>query len=348
MEKKLITIVHHNLSYKSGEGKVVFTAIDVIKDHKIDFTIATFSKPENEYGLPIKYFLPFHFSKFDRYQRIFVYFVASKIYSRIYLNLAGSPIPLSKKGIHIIYTGSSPFSVTKYSRSLFWKVYRMPYKLFLGLMKDEYKRAKIIANSYYSAKVLADQYGIQPKVIYPPVEYEKFNKAFHENNDGYILTIARIERGKFLERVIEVSSKTKLPAVIVGYLNDKKYLIELEKIAKQKNAKILILTNKTEDELIEIMSKACCYFHPTEGEHFGIPVVEAMSAGLVPIVPRESGASELVPEFSYTTIDEASQKILEIKNIPLSKRKELSEKSKFFSTERFKRELWEYISNFLN
>ncbi len=46
------------------------------------------------------------------------------------------------------------------------------------------------------------------------------------------------------------------------------------------------------------------------GEHFGVSIAEAMSAGLVPIVPAYSGSSEILPtEYQYHTLQEAADYI---------------------------------------
>lgn len=43
------------------------------------------------------------------------------------------------------------------------------------------------------------------------------------------------------------------------------------------------------DELIQLLGKSSVYVHPTIGEHFGIAVVEAMTAGL-PVIVHRSGS----------------------------------------------------------
>ena len=55
------------------------------------------------------------------------------------------------------------------------------------------------------------------------------------------------------------------------------------------------------------------YLHPTPDEPFGISIVEAMSAGLIPIVPGKGGATEFVPsQYQYNTIADASDLIYKI------------------------------------
>jgi glycosyltransferase involved in cell wall biosynthesis len=62
------------------------------------------------------------------------------------------------------------------------------------------------------------------------------------------------------------------------------------------------------EDLVDLMKKSKIFFHPRDGEHFGMSIVEAMSAGLIPVVPTIGGQSEFVPEqYQYRTIEEAFQ-----------------------------------------
>ena len=339
-----VAVVIHNLSRRSGEGSVVFAAIEMLQERGAEFVVSTFSRPREDYGVPVKHFLPFSLSRLDRYQRLLVWLSARRTKADVYLNFTGVPIPLSGLGTHIIYGGASPFGVTKYSRSLFWRLYRLPFRLTLKFLKGEARKAKFIANSHYSAKALRELYGVEAKVIYPPVDVEDFYRAFHDGG-SYFLTIARIERGKFLERAILLSHRSRIPGVIVGYLSDEKYYKELLALKSELGADVKFVVNASREQVIEVMKGACCYFHPTEGEHFGIPVVEAMAAGLIPVVPLESGAAEIVPEFAYSSMEDAEEKLLKALHEHSSRKLEMKEKASRFNKNRFKEELWNYIQS---
>jgi len=59
---------------------------------------------------------------------------------------------------------------------------------------------------------------------------------------------------------------------------------------------------------MELMKKSKIFFHPREGKHFGMSIVEAMSAGLIPVVPSTGGQSEFVPrQYQYRSLEEAFQ-----------------------------------------
>lgn len=343
-----IAVVIHNLSKRSGEGKVTLSAIEMLMERKVNFIVITFSKPkENYHEIPITSFLPFNLPRFDRYQRLLVWLKARKVSPKIFLNMTGIPIPLSKNGVHVIYAGLAPISLTKYSKSLFWKIYNIPFSILMRYFKREAKKAKFIANSYYSAKNLYEIYGINARVIYPPIDYEYYSKALSLRREGnYMVTIARIEKGKQLENAIYVSAKTKIPIVIIGYLANGRYYNYLQKLSKQLNADVKFLMSASNEQVLEVLSKACCYFHPNIGEHFGMPVVEAMAAGLIPVVPKESGAAEIVPEeYSYVSLDEAVQKIFLAVKDSKSRSVEMNKIASNFTISRFKEELWSYIKS---
>jgi alpha-1,2-mannosyltransferase len=93
------------------------------------------------------------------------------------------------------------------------------------------------------------------------------------------------------------------------------------------------------------MSTSMVYLHTMSGEHFGISIVEAMAAGLIPIVPTYGGCSEIVPtEYQYTTIQDAADCIYKnIDHYDSTKRQFVYEIAKQFSPENFRRNLKYFI-----
>ncbi len=348
-EIKKVAVIAHGYGYKgySGEGKVYLEGLNTLKDHNIDYVLVTFSKlnaKENEYVIPFK------IRKFDKYQRLLIWFAARRIKPLFFLNFSGVPIPLSNISPHVIYAGAPAISSapTKYSSSLFWKAYLFPFKMIAKKLSEEARKSYIIANSYYSLRKIEEAYNTRVmKVIYPPVDVEFYKKAFVNEKNKIFLSIGRIEKGKMLENSIKLSAKSGIKGIIIGSLGDRKYLEYLFRLIKELKANIEIYTDLPSDKILEIMKVSSVYFHPTIGEHFGIPVIEAMSAGLVPIVPRESGSYEIVPEYSYDNIDEASSLLKKIIDTDIKTRRELSEKADYFNSKRFENQLYVEISKFI-
>jgi glycosyltransferase involved in cell wall biosynthesis len=72
-------------------------------------------------------------------------------------------------------------------------------------------------------------------------------------------------------------------------------------------------------KLIEIYRKSKIYIHAMKNEHFGMSIIEAMAAGLVPIVHRSGGPWEDILKglqghygFSYSSKSEAIKYIIEL------------------------------------
>ena len=91
------------------------------------------------------------------------------------------------------------------------------------------------------------------------------------------------------------------------------------------------------DKLLSIIQESRVYFHPMVGEHFGMAVVEAMAAGLIPVVPKESGTTEFVPqEYQYNTIEHAAEIIMYIFNhLPKTERIKMSNDINKFSNSHY-------------
>ncbi|WP_252896812.1 glycosyltransferase [Metallosphaera hakonensis] len=215
----------------------------------------------------------------------------------------------------------------------------------MNKFKEEAKRAIFLANSKYSSEAVKEIYGVEPSVVYPPVDIRDFLRAYHEIGDPFFVTIGRFEPGKRLDLAVQLSAMTGIKGIIVGSMEHEGYMRKLVKMSKRLNANVEFLPNLKRDSLIQIMSRASVYFHPTPGEHFGIPIVEAMASGLVPIVPKESGGYEIVPEFSYSNLDEASEMLKNNMNADGSVRRELKERSLKFDKEIFKEKIWNIISS---
>ena len=85
-------------------------------------------------------------------------------------------------------------------------------------------------------------------------------------------------------------------------------------LVKNKPDNVEIKINITEDDKVELLKKAAIYIHMKRNEHYGISVVEAMSYGLVPVVPESGGPWEDIIEhgrygYGFNSVDEAVEKI---------------------------------------
>jgi len=136
----------------------------------------------------------------------------------------------------------------------------------------------------------------------------KLNQRFDSLNSSdanRILVICRIEPGKKIESVIylakllkEKKIKTKINVGGSFELFYQKYSDDLIKLISDYNVSDVIEfhIDTSFENLIELMKKSKIFFHPREGEHFGMSIVEAMSPGLIPVVSSIGEQSEFVSQ----------------------------------------------------
>ena len=190
------------------------------------------------------------------------------------------------------------------------------------------RNSTVITTSEFSRKAVVNAFGLDHiYVLSPPVDIETFRnvslkrKSGDEKN-GIILVISRIAPHKEIENAIKLAKILKNNNIgkgmkIVGnlyhYFFD--YYSELKQmvVALDLADYITFETNANLDKLLSVIGESIVYFHPKVGEHFGMAIVEAMAAGLIPVVPNEGGPTEFVPrEYLFNTIEQAAEIITNI------------------------------------
>src|ERR687898_491308 len=90
--------------------------------------------------------------------------------------------------------------------------------------------------------------------------------------------------------------------------------------------------NVSFNKLISLMRESKVYFHPLPGEPFGISTVEAMSSGLIPVVPDIGGHTEFVPsKYQFRTFIEAIESVAVAMDASFSERIRISDSVRRFS-----------------
>jgi glycosyltransferase involved in cell wall biosynthesis len=192
------------------------------------------------------------------------------------------------------------------------------------------KNSTVITNSEFSRRAIINALGLYNiHILSPPIDIETFRnvalmtKNYNETNDS-ILVISRIAPHKKIENAIKLAKILKDRNVgkgmkIVGnlyyYFFD--YYSELKQMILDLGLTdyVTFEINATLDKLISIIRESRIYFHPMVGEHFGMSVLEAMAAGLIPVVPNEGGIIEFVPKkYQFNTIEHAAEIITYVFN----------------------------------
>jgi len=134
---------------------------------------------------------------------------------------------------------------------------------------------------------IVDSYQRESRVIYPPVDVERFKP--NPTRDDFYITVTRLVPHKRVDLIVEAFSKLNLPLVIVG---DGPELPRLQKMATP-NIRFTGFTSG--EQVAELLGRARGFICATE-EDFGIAIVEAQAAGCPVIAYGCGGALETVVE----------------------------------------------------
>ena len=143
----------------------------------------------------------------------------------------------------------------------------------------------LIANSKFTARRIKKYWGLESKVIHPPVDIGRFK--YNQERGSFYLSVNRLVPNKRIDLIIKAFNKLGLPLVIVGNGPERK---NLEKMAN----KNIIFKYKSSNEDIEKLMGSCRAFVYGGVEDFGIAPVEALASGAPVIALAKGGLLDTV------------------------------------------------------
>lgn len=195
-----------------------------------------------------------------------------------------------------------------------------PYKTLLTHTNKHVKTENkvLMACSKWSAKIIEDTTGLHVETLYPPIsEFFKTKNVKNQPKNNTVTTVTRISSEKNLEIIPKIAKlvSDEITFIIIGSckhapeLNTLSHLREtIRKLKVEKKVKLLL--NISREQHRDTLKNSKVYLHPSFFEAFGISIVEAMSAGCIPIVPDYAGPREFVPKkLRYTSIKQAATMI---------------------------------------
>jgi alpha-1,2-mannosyltransferase len=302
-------------------------------------------------SIPRNEILPF----LGAYQRLcYSYFFFKKLikeYCPDFVLLTGgsSIIPKSAAERTIVYV-HFPVDVEvaseRYLSNKFKRVYIKPWQ-FISNNLDYIKKSTIITNSNYTKNLIRKAWGIESTVIPPPCPQYTFPISKEKKQD-VICSLGRFTPEKDYEVILNVARRlSDKKFELVGSVTSDKigYLNSLIKSAPE-NVKFHI--NASVEEKLEVLTRAKVLLHSFIGEHFGIALVEAMSAGILPVTHDSGAAKEdnLVPnEYRYNDINGAVKATIDaLDKWNLSTAQNLRESARRFSPEDFRSNIKKFIT----
>lgn len=219
---------------------------------------------------------------------------------------------------------------------------------------------KFVCNSNFTKEVIDKEYGVSSLVIFPPVDTVNIRPKRKENLILYVGRFSQLKQNKHQDVLVEAFKKlvglgfSNWKLILAGgsEVGSSGFLLKLKEMIA--DYPIEIIESPSYKELLGLYGKARIFWSasgfgvdetisPELVEHFGINVVEAMSAGVVPVVYNAGGHKQTVSNgedgFLWNTesdLVDVTKKIIENKHLL----NEVSIKSKIssqkFSYEKFK------------
>lgn len=371
-------VIHHTLNSPGGESTVAIETIESLYELGYDVELVTVQPPDlnsisRSYGKKIhiariKSLLPFKLNYFGVYQRLLTMLSSMDFKdSDVVINTHGDALPYRISGnvpyllyLHFptfLMNSTGSYGSNKYRRSFFWRAYFKPYSIIAHslAMRAATRSNLILTNSRFSREAIMQAFtDVQPYVLYPPVDIERFSRAYSQSinsREVKVLVVSRFSPEKLIENAIKIAHLLggKIKFQIVGSLApaNRPYFKRLQQMIENYGLSqtVTLTPNASNEELIDSMSNSMIYLHTMVGEHFGVSIIEAMAAGLLPIVPAYGGCSEIVPtDHQYRTVEEAADYIaINAKYAGDEKRLQMHEISRQFSPDNFRKAMRAYI-----
>jgi len=196
-------------------------------------------------------------------------------------------------------------------------------------------------------------YGLYSNSQYPL----SFLSEKDDNKEDFVIVISRMEPSKKIDNAIKIAKILKEKKIAKGMIIAGNiepfyydYIYKIKEMIKNLDLEdfVSLKTNCKLEKLCSLLKKSKVFFHPRYGEHFGMSIVEAMSAGLIPVVSDKGGQTEFVPKkYQYHSIEQAVDIILSALNVPDYERISISDSVQRFSSLVYKNNFKEIVNQLL-
>ena len=143
----------------------------------------------------------------------------------------------------------------------------------------------LIANSNFTNRRIKKYWGLDSKVIHPPVDVKRF--SYKKERDDFYLSVNRLVPNKRVDILIKAFNKLGLPLKIVGKGPE---FSKLKKLAKSN----IEFYGQPSNQVVEDLMSQCRGFVYAGIEDFGIAPIEAMASGSPVIALSKGGITDSV------------------------------------------------------
>jgi glycosyltransferase involved in cell wall biosynthesis len=164
-------------------------------------------------------------------------------------------------------------------------------------------------------------WGYDSKIVYPPVDIEKFSVVRDNRDRDGVITIGRFTPEK--NHLLQLEIAKQLPNLtfrLVGSANTPYYQrwfnVVKSRVEMYDLKNVELYTNVSFKKLVELIGSSKYFIHSMFNEDFGLTTCEAIGGGCIPVVHNSGGQIEIVPfkELRWKTVSEAIKIIRNIRN----------------------------------
>ena len=166
--------------------------------------------------------------------------------------------------------------------------------------------ARYVTQADWIAELYLKTHGVQIPVIWPPVRCRKIEPGSDRNG---FLFLSRLNEAKRPHSLLSLARHfPRLRFTIAGASEspDDPYVAALTaSVRSEPRGNVRLVLNPSDVEVSRLFAEHEFFVFPAHWEHFGIVTVEAIQAGLIPLVHDSGGQREIVPINALRFKDEA-------------------------------------------
>lgn len=220
---------------------------------------------------------------------------------------------------------------------------------FVGIPREAAARNLTLANSRWTAAGLERRFGLEARVLYPPVVDPGGGLPWERRRDTF-LCIGRFHPSKRIETAISIVRRLRahsLPQarlVIIGSAIDRNYRKRLSQSTARDRDWIEFREDLSRAETNRLIGESRYAVQAMVAEHFGMATAELARGGCLVFAHRSGGSPEVInePALLWNTEDDAVAQISALARDAAARdaaRHHLREHTRAFSTGRFCDEL---------
>lgn len=350
-----VTLIHPSLNRSGGAEKVCLEAIGALKERGYSVALYTLDEPqwrviEGNWGSVARpdtqHFLmegALNPSGVISWMRCSVLYLWLLYYAQtgdsLTVNNYGEVYPFISD---VSYIHSQPLASVDGNpyRVPLWEYTGETYRRLHDRLLERHLSPVLVTNSTYNAGHVLNLLGSEPSILYPPIDPIPY---WFEPKNGRVFTVCRLTPEKNLQVINEVLRHLRGVRVsVAGGTTPQSSGI----LSMLRSRYVDLYPNPRRDEIISLMKESSVYLSTQPNEAFGMAVLEAMSAGCVPVVYRDGGpwhdilcARDGEIGYGYTTGEEAARCIADVlsdEELREQMRENAVRRASYFTRERFR------------